>query len=93
MAKIFPKSQHFVSLRDGTSIGIVVCAGVTTSSDYVVIGAATDAAILNTTRTLADPTFYLAGNKDSIFNIDGGVVDREYVIVSRHNTVNFVKSD
>lgn len=92
MAKIFPRSQRYVSLRDGTSVGITVADGLSTTSDYVVIGVATDAAILNTSRTLADPTFYLTNNS-SVFNIDGGVVDREYVIVSRHNSVNFIKSE
>lgn len=93
MAKLFPDKQTFVDLRDGDQVVVTKVTIVSSTSDFVSLPTAQDAAILNTTRTASDPTFYLTG-RNTVFNIDGGTVGDEHLIVSRHSGVlNFDKGD
>ena len=94
MAKLFPITQQYLDLRDGVVIGIHKVEIVTTGSDFVVVGTSQDAAILNSTRTASDPTFYLTSN-NSVFNIDGGTVGTQHIVVSRHGVgkINLIGSE
>lgn len=95
MAKIFPKRQTFVDEKVSSGEQVVVTRVVITSSthDFVSLpGSALDAAILQSAKATADPTFYLTG-RDTVFNIDGGTVGSELVVVSRHVMINTSKGD
>lgn len=94
MSKLFPKRQTFVDekLSNGEQI-VVTRVTLVSSADFVSIPTALDAAVLLTTRTASDPTFYLSG-RNTVFNIDGGSAGDEHVIVSRHaGMINFDKGD
>jgi hypothetical protein len=94
--KLFPnQNSQFVDTRDGNVIGIhkVTLIGGSGNTDYLVVGAAQDAALLFADKTTSDPTFYLSGNNDSIVSIDAGTAGSEWIVVTRHSHVNFVDSD
>jgi hypothetical protein len=91
MARIYPDFQEFIDLRDVTGIGRQEVLGVTritvvtTSSDHFDLPRTTeDAQILQADRSTADPTFYLSAGGNTRFNIDGGTVGTQYLVVSKH---------
>jgi hypothetical protein len=89
MARLFPSKQTVVDQPNSRQVIITTVTGLTTTSDHVELPNAVDAALLQSARTTADPTFYLATNGRS-FAIDGATVGTEYVIVSRHEgSLNF----
>jgi hypothetical protein len=95
MAKLFPTRQTFVDekLSNGEQIVVTRVTLVSSSSDFVSIPRADDAGLLHSSRTTADPTFYLTG-AGTVFNIDGGTVGAEHVVVSRHSgMLNYDKGD
>jgi len=95
MAKLFPIRQTFVDekLANNEQIVVTRVVLVSSTSDHVELPRAADAAMLQTARTTADPTFYLS-RRGSFFNIDGGTVGAEHVVVSRHlGMINFDRGD
>ena len=94
MAQLFPTKQTIVDEKvPNEQIVITRVTILSTGTDHVEIPTATDAALLHTARTTADPTFYLT-NRSTQFNIDGGTVGDEHVVVSRHaGMINFDKGD
>ena len=95
MAKIFPSKQTFVDekLSNGEQIVVTRVKIVNATSDHVQLPTFTDAQILQTDRTTADPTFY-ASRGSAQFNIDGATVGTEYVVVSRHaGMINYDAGD
>lgn len=96
MAKLFPTKQTFVDekLSNGEQIVITRVKLLSSSSDHVDLpDTALDTALLQSTKTTSDPTFYLT-RADSQLSIDGGTVGDEHVIVSRHSgMINFGKGD
>ena len=85
MAKLFPKKQQLISsdLADGDMVAITRVKILTTNDNVDLPGTAIDAALLQSTKTASDPTFYLYDN-DSQLNIDGATAGTEFVVVSRH---------
>lgn len=95
MAKLFPTKQTFVDekLANGEQIVVTRVTIISSTSDFVSLPTAVDAAMLQSARTTADPTFYLSG-RGTVFNIDGATVGAEHVIVSRHKgMINFDRGD
>lgn len=93
--KMFPHRQTFVDekLSNGEQIVVTRVKIIDATTSYVELPSASDAALLQTSRTTADPTFYLS-NRSTRFNIDGGTVGDEHVVVSRHQgMLNFDKGD
>ena len=86
MAKMFPTKQTFIDekLANGEQIVVTRVTILTSTSDHVELPRADDAALLHTSRTTSDPTFYLDSDKVN-FAIDGGTVGAEHVVVSRHS--------
>jgi hypothetical protein len=95
MAKLFPIRQTPVDekLSNGEQIWVTRVKIVNATTDFVTLPTADDAALLHSSRTTADPTFYLSG-AGTVFNIDGGTVGDEHVVVSRHSgMINFDAGD
>ena len=89
MSKMFPDFQTFVDTRDGKIFAITkVTINDATSSD-VVLPRAEDAQLLQADDDTADPVFYLSGNNNTVFNIDGATLGDVHYVVSRHAFVNF----
>ena len=76
-------SKDFIDRRDGDTIGITNVTILTATSDHFDISSVVDAAFLHTSKTTADPTFYITSGNDQIA-IDGATVGTEFVIVTRH---------
>ena len=95
MPKLYPTRQTFVDekLPNGEQIVVTRVTIVNATSDHVEIPTALDAGLLHTARETSDPTFYLS-RRGTFFNIDGGTVGDEHVVVSRHaGMINFDKGD
>lgn len=84
MAKLFPTRQTFVDEKLSSGEQIVVSrVKIVSSSDVLELPVSLDAAILQSSTTASDPTFYFTDN-NTAFNIDGATVGSEFVVVSRH---------
>ena len=90
MSRLFPQKQQFVDLRDGDIVQICKVILIDQGSgefDFFALDGASDVALLQTSRTTADPTFYLT---QGVLNIEGGTAGAEHLVVSRHgNQINF----
>ena len=84
MAELFPSKQTFVDQRDGVQVLVTNVTTINSTTDHVQLPNAVDAAILQASRTTADPTFYLSSG-GAQFNIDGATTGTEYIVVSRHD--------
>lgn len=95
MSRLFPSYQTFVDLRDGVHIGITKVTILTTGTDYFNVHPSDDAAVLQSTDTASDPTFYLSGNNLTQVNIDGATAGTVYYFVtrSRSGIVNATKGE
>jgi len=89
MAKLFPSKQTVVDQPNDRQVIITTVKTISTTSDHVDLPNAVDAALLQSARTTADPTFYLTTQGNQVA-IDGATAGTEYVIVSRHEgSLNF----
>jgi hypothetical protein len=94
MAKLFPDWQEYVALKGTSGVGRQESMGihrvtiVSSTSDHLAIPTAEDAAILQTDKTTANPTFYITDSTNEgsqAVAIDGATVGTEYVVVTRHS--------